>query len=106
MELILQTGLTHQQKAVDSIADVFKNTTISQPNQYYGNPEIFTDGILFENIKQVQKTNGLHSSLRILSREVKPLHLDIKMETGTGKHTFIHMPFTNYTSSTALTSSL
>ena len=56
MELILQTGLTHQQKAVDSIADVFKNTTISQPNQYYGNPEIFTDGILFENIKQVQKT--------------------------------------------------
>lgn len=41
MELILQTGLTHQQKAVDSIADVFKNTTISQPNQYYGNPEIF-----------------------------------------------------------------
>jgi hypothetical protein len=32
MELILQTGLTHQQKAVDSIADVFKNTTISQPN--------------------------------------------------------------------------
>ena len=85
MELILQTGLTHQQKAVDSIADVFKNTTISQPNQYYGNPEIFPDGILFENIKQVQKTNGLHSSLRILSREVKPLHLDIKMETGTGK---------------------
>ena len=85
MELILQTGLTHQQKAVDSIADVFKNTTISQPNQYYGNPEIFPDGILFKNIKQVQKTNGLHSSLRILSREVKPLHLDIKMETGTGK---------------------
>ena len=85
MELILQTGLTQKKKAVDSIADVFKNTTISQPNQYYGNPEIFPDGILFENIKQVQKTNGLHSSLRILSREVKPLHLDIKMETGTGK---------------------
>ena len=58
MELILQTGLTHQQKAVDSIADVFKNTTISQPNQYYGNPEIFPDGILFENIKQVQKQMG------------------------------------------------
>lgn len=85
MELILQTGLSHQQKAVDSIADVFLNTSISQPNQYYSNPDISPDGSLFENIREVQKANELHSSLRVLSKEVTPLHLDIKMETGTGK---------------------
>jgi type III restriction enzyme len=52
MELILQTGLTHQQKAVDSIADVFLNTSISQPNQYYSNPSISPDSILLGNIQK------------------------------------------------------
>jgi Restriction endonuclease len=85
MELILQTGLTHQQKAVDSIADVFKNTNISQPNQYFCNPAIFPNNTLFENIIEVQKTNELHSSLCSISKEINPLHLDVKMETGTGK---------------------
>ncbi len=51
MELILQTGLIHQQKAVDSIADAFRNTSISQPNQYFSNPDISPDGILFGNKK-------------------------------------------------------
>ena len=74
MELILQTGLTHQQKAVDSIADVFLNTSISQPNQYYSNPSTSPDSILFGNIQEVQKANELHSSLRVLSKEVTPLH--------------------------------
>lgn len=85
MDLILQTGLVHQQKAVDSIADVFLNADISQPTQYYSNPNISPDAVLFGNIQQVQKTNKLHPSLRVLSKETNPLHLDIKMETGTGK---------------------
>lgn len=51
MELILETGLTHQQKAVDSIADAFRNTSISQPNQFFSNPDISPDGILFGNKK-------------------------------------------------------
>ena len=85
MELILQRGLTHQQKAVDSIADVFQNTRISLPNQYYSNPNISLENVLFDNIKEVQKANELHSSFCVVSKEVAPLHLDIKMETGTGK---------------------
>ena len=85
MDLILQTGLVHQQKAVDSIADVFLNADISQPTQYYSNPNISPDAVLFGNIQKVQKTNELHPSLRVLSKETNPLHLDIKMETGTGK---------------------
>lgn len=85
MELILQTGLTHQQKAVDSIANVFLNTNINQPNQYYCCPAISPDHVLFENISGTQKANELHGSLRAISKDVNPLHLDIKMETGTGK---------------------
>lgn len=85
MELILQTGLIHQQKAVDAIANVFENTEVNQPNQYYLNPGIPLDDVLFENIKQIQKDNEIHSSFRTISNTEKALHLDIKMETGTGK---------------------
>lgn len=85
MELILQTGLIHQQRAVDAIANVFQSTAVSQPNQYYTNPHIPVENALFENIKQIQKDNELHSSFRTISKTEKALHLDIKMETGTGK---------------------
>ncbi|MDR3653254.1 MAG: type III restriction-modification system endonuclease [Paludibacter sp.] len=85
MELILQTGLIHQQKAVDAIANVFENTEVNQPNQYYTNPNIAVENTLFDNIKQIQKENELHSSFRTISNTEKALHLDIKMETGTGK---------------------
>jgi type III restriction enzyme len=85
MELILQTGLSHQQKAVDSIADVFQDTLISSPAQYYCNPEITPDEVLFGNIKKVQVANELHLSVRTLTKDTNPFHLDIKMETGTGK---------------------
>ena len=83
MELILQTGLTHQQKAVDSIANVFDNTCINIPNQYFSNPEIYVENALYDNIQEVQKTNAIHSSLRSISKQTNPFHLDIKMETGT-----------------------
>ncbi len=85
MELILQTGLTHQQKPVDSIANVFQDTGISQPNQYFSNPAFYAENALYANIQEVQKTNALHSSLCSISKDISPLHLDIKMETGTGK---------------------
>ena len=38
MELILQTGLEHQEKPVNAIAQVFENTPIEQPLQYFENP--------------------------------------------------------------------
>ena len=38
MELILQTGLEHQEKPVNAIAQVFENTPIEQPSQYFENP--------------------------------------------------------------------
>jgi len=79
MELILQTGLPHQQRAVDAIVNVFHNTTVNQPNQYYTNPGILPEKVLFENIKRIQNENELHSSFRTISNADNLLHLDIKM---------------------------
>ena len=81
MELILQSGLEHQQVAVDSIAKVFEDIHIAHPTQYYTNPGVDVGDTLFQNISNVQKNYKLHSSLRTLSKDVSPLHLDIKMET-------------------------
>jgi type III restriction enzyme len=85
MELILQTGLTHQQRAVDAIAKVFQNSVVNQPKKYYTNPDIPIEEVHFNNIKLIQEENKLHSSFRTISKIEKALHLDIKMETGTGK---------------------
>lgn len=85
MELILQTGLTHQQKAVDAIANVFQGKEDIAGVQYYINPTIPIDDVLFEKINSVQNTNDVHTSFRTISKNDKALHLDIKMETGTGK---------------------
>lgn len=85
MELILQTGLIHQQCAVDAIARVFEKSDVNPPSQYYSNPVVSLENVLFENIKQIQIENELHSSFRTISKTENTLHLDVKMETGTGK---------------------
>lgn len=88
MELILQTGLPHQQKAVDAIANVFVDvdTNTKRPVLYYENPNFDIKGeIINKNIKGVQKITELHSSFCTTNTTEDCLHLDIKMETGTGK---------------------
>ncbi len=91
MELILQRKLEHQQKAVDSIAQVFKNTWIKSPTQYYANPEItiFQDGV-GDNIRAIQTANKIYPENRGFSLTSGCLNLDIKMETGTGK-TYVYV---------------
>src|SRR3712207_8466090 len=86
MELILQSSLPHQQKAVDAIADVFKDTWIKSPVNYYSNPEItiFRDGV-GNNIRHVQGINKIPSEYGGYTHEPTCLNLDIKMETGTGR---------------------
>ncbi|MBR4838012.1 MAG: type III restriction-modification system endonuclease [Bacteroidales bacterium] len=86
MELILQTGLEHQQIPVDAIGDVFDGISISSPNQFFENPIIdLQDEKLKFNIDKIQKNNGLHISQRGFAKPGNCLNLDIKMETGTGK---------------------
>lgn len=91
MELILQRKLEHQQKAVDSIAQVFKDTWIKSPTQYYANPEItiFQDGV-GDNIRAIQTANKIYPENRGFSLTPGCLNLDIKMETGTGK-TYVYV---------------
>ena len=91
MELILQSSLPHQQKAVDAVADVFKDTWGKSPVHYYSNPEItiFKDGV-GDNIRSIQAINKIPHEYGGYTHEPTSLNLDIKMETGTGK-TYVYV---------------
>ena len=84
MELILQQGLPHQQKAIDAICAVFDGVSCASPVQFYENPHIpLDDPKIASNIRAIQ------SDIPAQYRRNNPigdcLNLDIKMETGTGK---------------------
>ncbi len=91
MDLILQSSLPHQQKAVDAVAEVFMDTYIKSPDQYYANPEItiFRDGV-GNNIRRVQSDNKIPPEHGGYTHDPACLNLDIKMETGTGK-TYVYV---------------
>lgn len=84
MELILQQGLPHQQKAIDAICAVFDGVSCTSPVQFYENPHIpLNDPKITSNIRAIQ------SDIPVQYRSNNPigdcLNLDVKMETGTGK---------------------
>ena len=84
MELILQQGLPHQQRAIDAICAVFDGVSCTSPVQFYENPHIpLDDPKIVSNIRAIQ------SDIPAQCRRNNPigdcLNLDIKMETGTGK---------------------
>jgi len=84
MEIVLKEGLTHQQKAIDAVCNVFNDIHIEKSTFYYLNPLIdIKSPILADNIKKIQK--DVPPSLRGNSEIGDYLNLDIKMETGTGK---------------------
>jgi len=84
MELILQRGLPHQQKAVDVISAAFKGVHISPPVNFYENPKIsLSDPQLLSNIKELQK--NIPEEYKSNASIGEYLNIDIKMETGTGK---------------------
>ena len=85
MELILQTGLEHQQKPVDAIRGFLKDVRIATPTQHFENPTIdLTDFHIAENIKHTQDNLHVHTSMRGKTPSTERLLVDIKMETGTG----------------------
>ena len=86
MELILQQGLPHQQKAIDAICGALEGVSMKPPKQFYENPQIELDGaILSNNIIKVQNANSIAPEYRSSDPIESCLNLDIKMETGTGK---------------------
>lgn len=84
MELILQQGLTHQQKAIDAVCNALEGVTIAPPVQFYENPQIdLADSRLVTNLHDLQK--AVPAEYRSSAPIGTCLNLDIKMETGTGK---------------------
>ncbi len=88
MEIKYQSGLLHQQKAVDAITRVFEGVEFNTPEALCENPAIQLDSEALErNIQAIQNERQFNvpAAARIFSPPQGTLHLDIKMETGTGK---------------------
>ena len=84
MELILQQNLPHQQKAVDAVSAALDGVRITQPTQFYENPQIdLSDTRICDNIRVIQK--NIPAEYKSSAPVGTCLNLDIKMETGTGK---------------------
>lgn len=89
MEIILQQGLPHQQKAVDAVCSAFEGVRITAPARFYENPRIdLADPQLYHNLRALQ--NGIPAEYRSRAPVGGCLNLDIKMETGTGK-TYVYI---------------
>jgi type III restriction enzyme len=88
MDLILQRGLPHQQKAVDAVAGVFKDVALTQSGGAYShaNP-VFNplDVHLAWNVAEIQRKYLREDERAAYSKPDGFLNLDVKMETGTGK---------------------
>lgn len=86
MELILQKGLSHQEKPVQAISEVLGGVSwIETDISHYENPRIdFEATSLQKTLKEtIKRYGGIESSLTL--PKTSCLNIDIKMETGTGK---------------------
>lgn len=84
MGIILQTGLPHQEIAIQNINEVFKEVNISKTANNFENNKIdLNSPVLLRNIKKLQEQ--IHPSMRSSNNIGDYLNIDIKMETGTGK---------------------
>ncbi|MEG2013740.1 MAG: DEAD/DEAH box helicase family protein, partial [Anaerovoracaceae bacterium] len=84
MELILEKGLEHQQKAVNALRSAFQGVKITKPNLPYENPYLdINDEVIKSNIDDLQK--NILFDRKGCRDDGEYLNLDIKMETGTGK---------------------
>ena len=84
MEIILQKGLPHQQKAIDAVCSVLEGVEITPAAQFFENPKInIADPHIAANIKDLQA--DIPAEYRTSTPITGYLNLDIKMETGTGK---------------------
>lgn len=88
MELKLESGLPHQEYAVEAISQVFRQVEIDQEVAPHSNPMVNLGSNQFEaNIRNIQRKEqqNVAEKFRSLQPVGNVLCLDIKMETGTGK---------------------
>lgn len=89
MDLLLETGLEHQEKPVELIANLFLELGIKQERKYYENP-VFdfaseeSTATLKRRVERTQRNEGIVDYAGY-DAAGDYLSLDIKMETGTGK---------------------
>ncbi len=88
MELKLESGLPHQEYALEAIREVFKHVRIDQETAHYSNPIVdLGSKQIVANIRKIQRKEQQNVAEKY--RKEQPfgntLCLDIKMETGTGK---------------------
>ncbi len=97
MELKLESGLPHQQYAVEAISEVFKQVDIDQEAAFYSNPIVdLKSPLLATNIRNIQRKEQQNVAEKYRSPQPvgNTLCLDIKMETGTGKtYVYTHTIF-------------
>lgn len=97
MELKLETGLLHQERAVNAIKQVFDRVRINRDVPHHCNPLVHIhDGQIIENISAVQQRAEQNVAMKYRVRQdvEDTLCLDIKMETGTGKtYVYTHTIF-------------
>ncbi|MFY7741539.1 MAG: type III restriction-modification system endonuclease [Flavobacterium sp.] len=108
MKIKFESGLEHQQDAVEAIVDLFKgqevctsNFTVFSPEyiktQYraeenqlgFANKLQITEAQIIDNAQKIQLRNGLRPSLAN-EIDIKNLDFSIEMETGTGK-TYVYL---------------
>ncbi len=84
MELILERGLEHQQKAIEALMSALDGMSITKPQFTYENPTFDHNELrLSQNISEIQR--GIRPDYRGCRDDGDYLNLDVKMETGTGK---------------------
>jgi type III restriction enzyme len=98
MDLLLETGLDHQEKPVKLIADLFEELGIDRERKYYENPvfdfhsETSTE-TLKRRVERDQRQNGI-ADYAGYDPAGEYLALDVKMETGTGKtYVYTHVMY-------------
>jgi len=88
MDLLLQKDLEHQEYAVSAVCNIFENVAIGVPSFYHMNPLIsIKDSNIKANITELQKKVANIETSFMPAEDY--LHIDVKMETGTGK-TFVY----------------
>ena len=97
MELKLESGLPHQEYAVEAISEVFKQVEINQQVAHYSNPVIdLRSNRFIGNIYRIQQRERQNVAEKYRNEQPvgNTLCLDIKMETGTGKtYVYTHTIF-------------
>jgi type III restriction enzyme len=98
MDLLLETGLEHQERPVELIANLFLELGINGERKYYENP-VFdfasadSTATLKRRVERTQKNEGIVDYAGY-DAAGDYLSLDIKMETGTGKtYVYTHVMY-------------